>query len=683
MLNQYRITRTLGKGTHGTVKYGEDMSKDPNAPEHQVAIKIIKRMANRKRLPRADGRERTNTALARIRYEVAVMKRCHHDHIVRLIEVIDDPRSHNVFLVMEYLEGGEIKWRGQDRPILTLGQTRRIVRDVLLGLEYLHYMGIIHRDIKPANMLWTKGRARVKLTDFGVAHFSKPLAPEAADDTPYADSDDHLHKTEGTPAFYAPEQAYNQNGLPVPMFPPGQRPPGAKSDQIFPMTKELDVWAFGVSIYCFLFGCVPYWGENVHALCKEIIENEYTIPPTATCAQLPIDSDDDDLREAIKMLKGMMTKPVHLRLRLAQAKTSPWLTSDLEDPASWLKETDPEAKEAIFIGENEPKEAVTTKQNSFGISGLMQAFRFRKKPDDVKSMKGASMVSLENSTHRPLPPKPRSLYRPSADQPASPVDAHAAMSAASSPTGTTYFGESYFGVRVQPKADNRVGGLSRMMSSIFRRSKKSSSAEAIMTKPAAITPIVPRVPAHDSSACSSPPGGPGIVRPESEEELDPLFITYSSDDDEEDEYDVQLVGFGGYGGENSHLNSNGLSPSDGSRSFPAFGQFNPDHSVIKRTSTTTSEPPQRVYDPAYQQHTHRSMEDFNVETITSTPSSPRQGTIYIPGASQPPPPRTSHPAMITRSIGQNNLASEGEDDESDEEGDVVISIKTRNRRHNE
>jgi hypothetical protein len=37
---------------------------------------------------------------------------------------------------MEYLEGGEIKWRGPDKPLLTLEQIRRIVRDVLLGLEY-------------------------------------------------------------------------------------------------------------------------------------------------------------------------------------------------------------------------------------------------------------------------------------------------------------------------------------------------------------------------------------------------------------------------------------------------------------------------------------------------------------------------------------------------------------------
>ena len=76
---------------------------------------------------------------------------------------------------MEYMGGGEVKWRSASsppRPVLTVDQSRRICRDVVLGLEYLHHQGIIHRDIKPANLLWTADRKNVKITDFGVSHFS-------------------------------------------------------------------------------------------------------------------------------------------------------------------------------------------------------------------------------------------------------------------------------------------------------------------------------------------------------------------------------------------------------------------------------------------------------------------------------------------------------------------------------
>jgi len=254
---------------------------------------------------------------------------------------------------MEYLEGGEIKWRGPDKPLLTLEQIRRIVRDVLLGLEYrksppkeprsllaglawtyiantVHYMGIIHRDIKPANMLWTKNRARVKLTDFGVAFFTKPLEgtyESTPDNSPAPDKEDRLNKTEGTPAFYAPEQACNQNGRPIPEFKPGERPPGVKGNHIYPMTKALDIWAFGVSIYCFLFGCPPFWGDNVYALCNEILESDYQIPLYATADSLPIASDNPDLQEALRLMKGMMTKPVYARMTLAEAKVSPSSTA--------------------------------------------------------------------------------------------------------------------------------------------------------------------------------------------------------------------------------------------------------------------------------------------------------------------------------------------------------------------
>jgi [calcium/calmodulin-dependent protein kinase] kinase len=52
-------------------------------------------------------------------------------------EIIDDPESSKLFMVLEYCAGGELQWKDKDaRPTLSLDSTRRVFRDTLLGLEY-------------------------------------------------------------------------------------------------------------------------------------------------------------------------------------------------------------------------------------------------------------------------------------------------------------------------------------------------------------------------------------------------------------------------------------------------------------------------------------------------------------------------------------------------------------------
>ena len=109
----------------------------------------MSRKPKQKHLPRADTagsvRALGNSPLAnkisstenKIRKEIAIMKKCRHHHVVQLFDVIDDPSLKRVFLVMEYMGGGELKWRNKHHePILSLEQVRRIVRDVVLGVEY-------------------------------------------------------------------------------------------------------------------------------------------------------------------------------------------------------------------------------------------------------------------------------------------------------------------------------------------------------------------------------------------------------------------------------------------------------------------------------------------------------------------------------------------------------------------
>ena len=69
--------------------------------------------------------------------EIAILKKCVHPHVVRLREVIDDPASDKIYLVLEYMWGGEVIWRNDnDEPVLKLHQARSTFRDTLLGLEF-------------------------------------------------------------------------------------------------------------------------------------------------------------------------------------------------------------------------------------------------------------------------------------------------------------------------------------------------------------------------------------------------------------------------------------------------------------------------------------------------------------------------------------------------------------------
>ncbi|KAJ3890243.1 kinase-like domain-containing protein [Lentinula edodes] len=301
MINQYVMDAKVGSGQHGNVwRCYENKQRNSKV----LAMKIVKRDNPKARRDRqykmlrmrgglgaavVDG---IRTAEQEIRKEIAIMKKCRHPHVVRLYEVIDDRKNEMVFMVMEYLGGGEIQYTSPSSPgtpILTVEQTRRIMRDAILGLEYLHHQGIIHRDIKPANLLWSTGHDRVKIADFGTAHFSyaQRLAAAKASNLPIIDdneedplllNDADLAKRAGSPAFLAPEIVWEFVEWPqaekfyptytplLPTTPEGSSPSEPVSADVVPVpapprppvTKSIDIWALGVTLYCLLFGKTPF-----------------------------------------------------------------------------------------------------------------------------------------------------------------------------------------------------------------------------------------------------------------------------------------------------------------------------------------------------------------------------------------------------------------------------------------
>src|SRR5207245_11331907 len=86
-----------------------------------------------------------------------------------MVQVLDSGRDGDVhFIVMEYVEGEDLKTLLRREHILPEKRAREIGAQVCEVLAYAHTQGIVKRDIKPQNILLTVD-GQVKVTDFGIA----------------------------------------------------------------------------------------------------------------------------------------------------------------------------------------------------------------------------------------------------------------------------------------------------------------------------------------------------------------------------------------------------------------------------------------------------------------------------------------------------------------------------------
>ena len=168
----------------------------------------------------------------------------------------------------------------------------------------VHHQGIIHRDIKPANLLWTEDRRQVKISDFGVSHFSyaQRLAAAGGKDVqcdptdPLLLDDSSLTRRAGTPSFLAPELIFEHTDVvsPSPSSIPSSSSlhsvittPNFNSTDRPEITKSIDVWALGVTFYCLLFGTTPWVADrgtsgtgSEFTLYNAICNTDWTAPST-------------------------------------------------------------------------------------------------------------------------------------------------------------------------------------------------------------------------------------------------------------------------------------------------------------------------------------------------------------------------------------------------------------------
>uniref|UniRef100_G3TU75 Calcium/calmodulin dependent protein kinase kinase 1 n=1 Tax=Loxodonta africana TaxID=9785 RepID=G3TU75_LOXAF len=288
-LNQYKLQSEIGKGAYGVVRLAYNESEDRHYATllQDSCLKLV--VFHGRPPPRGSqaalgGPAKQLLPLERYQ-EIAILKKLDHVNVVKLIEVLDDPAADNLYLVFDLLRKGPVMEVPCDNPFPE-EQARLYLRDIILGIEYLHYQRIIHRDIKPSNLLLGDD-GHVKIADFGVSN-------------QFEGNDAQLSSTAGTPAFMAPEAI-------------------SDSGQSF-SGKALDVWATGVTLYCFVYGKCPFIDDYILALHRKI-KNEAVVFP-----------EEPKVSEELKdLILKMLDKNPETRIGVSDIKLHPWVTKNGEE----------------------------------------------------------------------------------------------------------------------------------------------------------------------------------------------------------------------------------------------------------------------------------------------------------------------------------------------------------------
>src|SRR5580658_8682300 len=138
---KYRVDRILGQGGMGVVVAAHHLQLD-----EKVALKFL--------LPEALGNAE---AVGRFVREARAAVKIKSEHVARVIDV-GTLESGAPYMVMEYLDGGDLERWLEQRGALPVEQAVEFVLQACVAVAEAHALGIVHRDLKPDNLLCTQRR---------------------------------------------------------------------------------------------------------------------------------------------------------------------------------------------------------------------------------------------------------------------------------------------------------------------------------------------------------------------------------------------------------------------------------------------------------------------------------------------------------------------------------------------
>ncbi|CAD8052505.1 unnamed protein product [Paramecium primaurelia] len=199
----------------------------------------------------------------------------------------------NLYLVMEYLPGGDLMTLLMKKDILSEAEARFYMAELVQAVASVHKLGFIHRDLKPDNIL-LDNYGHIKLSDFGLCkdadiHFDKPVFSQKFKSK--QTRREKAFSTVGTPDYIAPE-VFLQQGY----------------------DGSVDWWSVGVILYEMLVGYPPFYTDDPSTTCQRIIRFQQ-------CFAFP---EEPKVSQLAKDLISKLVCDANTRLTYDQIIRHPW-----------------------------------------------------------------------------------------------------------------------------------------------------------------------------------------------------------------------------------------------------------------------------------------------------------------------------------------------------------------------
>ena len=228
-LGKYKIVKKIGKGGMGVVFLARH--------------KVLNSYRALKVLPHSV-KEENYDFYERFMREARIASDIRHPNIVGVMDAEADVEQDVSYIVMEFIDGGNLRRILKIQKKLPEIQVLLIARSIAAALKGIAEHNIIHRDIKPDNIMFTR-HGEVKLADLGIAKNDN-------DDANITQSDAMI----GTPAYLSPEQIENPKEVDI----------------------RSDIYSLGATLYEMLTGSPPYTGKNTYDIVHKMLSESIPDP---------------------------------------------------------------------------------------------------------------------------------------------------------------------------------------------------------------------------------------------------------------------------------------------------------------------------------------------------------------------------------------------------------------------